>query len=129
MARRTDPSPPPFPELIDGVQRSEDGEKPAAGFHMDSAFLPEHYEATPRLNYYITILALSPVVSGGAAFMFAPGSLAAAKAAAAVDAWRVPLLPLSIQQVLAARAVAVLAERLDASDGSGAHTRVDEGLP
>ena len=80
--RRTDPQPGPYPELIGGVQRSEDGKQPAAGFHMDSAFLPEHYAATPRLNYYITILALSPVVTGGAAFMFAPGSLAAAKAAA-----------------------------------------------
>ena len=45
--------------------------------------MPAHYETTPRLNYYITILALSPVVSGGAAFMFAPGSLQAAKRAGA----------------------------------------------
>ena len=50
---------------------------------QDSAFLPEHYETTPRMNYYITILALTPVVSGGAAFCYAPGSLAAAKAAGA----------------------------------------------
>jgi hypothetical protein len=80
--RRTDPSPPPYPVLQDGVQLGDAG-KPAAGFHMDSAFLPEHYLATPRLNYYILITALSPVVSGGAAFMYAPGSLQAAQAAAA----------------------------------------------
>jgi hypothetical protein len=54
-----------------------------SGFHIDSAFLPQHYEATPRQNYYITILALTPVVSGGAAFCYAPGSLQAAKRAGA----------------------------------------------
>lgn len=77
--RRTDPSPPPdggYPDIVDGCI---DGSK--AGFHMDSGFLPQHYTTTPRLNYYITILALSPVVSGGAAFMYAPGSLHAAKQA------------------------------------------------
>ncbi len=79
--RRTDPSPPGekgFPEIDNG---RIDGSR--AGFHMDSAFLPWHYAATPRLNNYITILALSPVVSGGAAFMYAPGSLQAAKRAGA----------------------------------------------
>jgi hypothetical protein len=80
--RRTDPSPPPdgdYPDIIDGCI---DGSK--AGFHMDSGFLPWHYTTTPRLNYYITILALSPVVSGGAAFMYAPGSLSAARKAGAL---------------------------------------------
>jgi hypothetical protein len=75
--RRTDPSPPPHPKLSHGVQTNPDG--PAAGFHMDSAFLPQHYESTPRLNYFILITAFSDVVSGGAAFMHAPGSLQAAK--------------------------------------------------
>ena len=51
---------------------------------QDSAFLPEHYETTPRMTYYITILALTPVVSGGAAVCYAPGSLAAATAASAI---------------------------------------------
>ena len=99
--RRTDPSPPPYASEI-----SPDGtlDGTNVGFHMDSAFLPRcarrgsggspppprelrpvpccrHYETTPRQNYYITIIALSPVVSGGAAFLHAPGSLAAAKAA------------------------------------------------
>lgn len=78
--RRTDPSPPPYPDYIaEGILDGSSG----VGFHLDSAFLPHHYEATPRLNYYITILALTPVVSGGAAFCYAPGSLAASKLAAA----------------------------------------------
>eukprot|EP01043_Picozoa_sp_COSAG02_P017193 COSAG02_NODE_774_length_17325_cov_322.794381_9_plen_318_part_00 len=80
--RRTDPSPPGetgYP-VIDTNGRMDGGK---AGFHMDSAFLPWHYAATPRLNNYITILALSPVVSGGAAFMYAPGSLQAAMHAGA----------------------------------------------
>jgi hypothetical protein len=78
--RRTDPSPPPYPEYLEeGVL---DGSKGGVGFHLDSAFLPSHYETTPRQNYYITILALTPVVSGGAAFCYAPGSLQAAKRAA-----------------------------------------------
>ena len=78
--RRTDPSPPPYPDYIDeGVL---DGTGGGVGFHLDSAFLPSHYEATPRQNYYITLLALTPVVSGGAAFCYAPGSLAASKRAA-----------------------------------------------
>ena len=55
----------------------------SAAFHIDSAFLPRHYTATPRQNYYITITALSPVVSGGAAFLYSPGSFKAAKRAAA----------------------------------------------
>ena len=77
--RRTDPSPPPYPAFIqEGVLDGTGG----VGFHLDSAFLPSHYETTPRQNYYITILALTPVVSGGAAFCYAPGSLQAAKRAA-----------------------------------------------
>jgi hypothetical protein len=83
--RRTVPTPPPYPEFVG------DGE-PGLGrhilgsdinFHMDSAFLPRHYATTPRQNYYIALTALSPMVSGGAAFVFARGSLAAAKRAGA----------------------------------------------
>jgi hypothetical protein len=62
-------------DLSEGVLNGKGG----VGFHMDSAFLPQHYETTPRQNYYITILALTPVVSGGGAFCYAPGSLAASK--------------------------------------------------
>ena len=76
--RRTDPSPGPHPEL--GADGTFDGAK--AGFHQDSAFLPSHYATSPRQMYYIAILAFSPVVNGGAAFVFAPGSMAAARAGA-----------------------------------------------
>ncbi len=77
--RRTDPSPGPHPEIRpDGTF---DGAK--AGFHQDSAFLLSHYDTSPRQNYYICILAFTPVVSGGAAFVYAPGSMAAARAGAA----------------------------------------------
>jgi hypothetical protein len=64
--RRTDPSPPPHP---------------APHFHMDSGFLPAHYAAWPRQHYFLTVLALSPMVRGGAAFCVAPGSFEAARRA------------------------------------------------
>jgi|EP01044_Picomonas_judraskeda_P006905 hypothetical protein len=41
---------------------------------MDQAFLPKHYEGAPRSMYYHSMLALSPVVSGGAPFLAVPGS-------------------------------------------------------
>ena len=81
--RRTVPSPPPYPQYCgDGVLgRQIQGSE--LYLHMDSGFLPEHSEGTPRQNYYLALTALSPVVSGGAAFCFAPGSFAAAKRAGA----------------------------------------------
>eukprot|EP01051_Picozoa_sp_SAG22_P001168 SAG22_NODE_43_length_25304_cov_5.394644_20_plen_843_part_00 len=80
--RRTDPSPPPpdgWPEITSDGRL--DGRR--AGLHIDSAFLPRHYGGGAARNYFITITALAPVVSGGAAFMYAPGSFQAAKQAAA----------------------------------------------
>ena len=50
LAHRTDRSPESGPDA---------GTKQA--WHMDSAFLPRHYTTTPRQNYYISVLALSPV--------------------------------------------------------------------
>ena len=41
---------------------------------MDQAFLPKHYDSVPRSMYYHSMLALSPVVSGGAPFLAVPGS-------------------------------------------------------
>jgi ectoine hydroxylase-related dioxygenase (phytanoyl-CoA dioxygenase family) len=41
---------------------------------MDQAFLPKHYEGAPRSMYYHCMLALSPVLSGGAPFLAVPGS-------------------------------------------------------
>ena len=79
--RRTDPSPGPHPKIRpDGAF---DGAK--AGFHQDSAFLLSHYDTSPRQTYYICILAFTPVVSGGAAFVYAPGSMAAARAGASLS--------------------------------------------
>ena len=66
--RRTDPSPPPYESLT-------------AGLHMDSGFLPQHYQTEPRQSYVLAVLSLSPMVRGGAAFCVAPGSFAAARRA------------------------------------------------
>ena len=71
--RRTDRSPKP----------GSDGAAIKQAWHMDSAFLPRHYTTTPRENYYITLLALSPVREGVAPFCMVPGSLKAALAAGA----------------------------------------------
>ena len=68
--RRSDTCPGPHP--------GHDGEPPAA-WHMDQAFLPEHYAATPRQMYYHTMLALSPVITGGAPFFAANGAFSTAK--------------------------------------------------
>jgi hypothetical protein len=81
--RRTDPSPPdegPYGHPKVAADGTFDGT--SAGFHQDSGFLPEHYAAMPRQNYYIAILAFSKVVSGGAAFVYSPGSMAVARRAA-----------------------------------------------
>ena len=66
--RRTDRSPPPQAQ----------GAAVKQAWHMDSAFLPRHYETEPRQNYYISLLALSPVEHGVAPFCMVPGSLQAA---------------------------------------------------
>eukprot|EP01051_Picozoa_sp_SAG22_P007789 SAG22_NODE_561_length_9080_cov_2.242623_2_plen_348_part_00 len=75
--RRTDPSPPPYPSF----SADDSGGQPMVGLHMDQAFLPEHYKTSPKQSYVLTLLALSPMVKGGAAFCVAPGSFAAAKQA------------------------------------------------
>ena len=72
---------------------------------MDSAFLPRHYQATPRQNQYISILALSPVTSGGAAFVQAPGSYRAALEAGAA-------LPEEVQAALTAKGCRTLLPEL-----------------
>ena len=78
--RRTLPTPPPengFPEYLEpGIISGR-----RAGLHMDTGFLPRHYETTPRSSYVLTLLAFSPVVSGGAPFLVGPGTYSAARAA------------------------------------------------
>jgi hypothetical protein len=80
--RRTLPTAAPeggFPEYsAPGLMSAEQ-----AGLHMDTGFLPQHYETSPRSSYVLTLLAFSPVVSGGAPFLVGPGTYAAARAAAA----------------------------------------------
>jgi len=56
---RTDPKGPPYG---------------AGGWHVDWAFRPEDYEATPRKTYYHMVHMLSKVQPGGGAFMIVPGS-------------------------------------------------------
>eukprot|EP01052_Picozoa_sp_SAG31_P030336 SAG31_NODE_3103_length_4672_cov_2.447409_2_plen_349_part_00 len=70
--RRTDVRPPPHhgchaPWL------------PPKQWHMDQAFLPQHYAASPRQNFYHTILALSPFTRNGGAFFAVPTSLEQAR--------------------------------------------------
>jgi hypothetical protein len=70
--RRTDRSPPPHhgchaPWLE------------PAGWHLDQGFLPQHYAAAPRQNFFHTILALSPFTQNGGAFFTVPSSLAQAR--------------------------------------------------
>lgn len=66
---RTDYQPPPYPK--------------SPGWHIDHSFLPQQYAATPRAVYYSSMIALSPIVAGGAAFTVSPSSLAESKAEAA----------------------------------------------
>jgi hypothetical protein len=56
---RTDQSPPPYGP---------------GGWHVDMAFLPKHYDATPRQTYYHMVHLCSTVKPGGGAFMIVPGS-------------------------------------------------------
>jgi hypothetical protein len=53
------------------------------GWHLDHSFLPQQYEATPRAVYYSSMVALKPILPGGAAFLVNPHSLREGKAAAA----------------------------------------------
>lgn len=46
----------------------------ANGWHIDMAFLPEHYEATPRQTYFHMVHCLNTVAPGGGAFTIVPGS-------------------------------------------------------
>jgi ectoine hydroxylase-related dioxygenase (phytanoyl-CoA dioxygenase family) len=53
------------------------GDTPAAratGWHVDMAFLPEHYQSTPRQTYFHMVHSLNTVPSGGGAFTIVPGS-------------------------------------------------------
>jgi hypothetical protein len=78
--RRTLPTPPPEGGYLEYLEpRLLSAER--AGLHMDTGFLPRHYDTTPRSSYVLSLLALSPVVSGGAPFLVGPGSYSAARAA------------------------------------------------
>jgi len=56
---RTDPAPPPYG---------------AGGWHVDMAFLPQHYDCTPRGTYFHMVHLCNDVKAGGGAFMIVPGS-------------------------------------------------------
>jgi ectoine hydroxylase-related dioxygenase (phytanoyl-CoA dioxygenase family) len=47
---------------------------PVGGWHVDMAFLPEHYQATPRQTYFHMVHCLNNVAPGGGAFTIVPGS-------------------------------------------------------
>ena len=46
----------------------------ADGWHVDMAFLPEHYNARPRQTYFHMVHCLNTVARGGGAFTIVPGS-------------------------------------------------------
>jgi ectoine hydroxylase-related dioxygenase (phytanoyl-CoA dioxygenase family) len=48
--------------------------KGANGWHVDMAFLPEHYNSSPRGTYYHMVHCLNTVKPGGGAFTIIPGS-------------------------------------------------------
>ena len=65
--RRTDASPPPHAPFLDGAVGVGGGRVLSgkhAGLHVDTCFLPRHYATAPRQSYVLTLLAISPVVSG-----------------------------------------------------------------
>lgn len=51
----------------------------AKNWHIDNCFLPRHEDATPRRVYTRSILALNKIEQGGAAVMFSPGGVGAAR--------------------------------------------------
>ncbi|MBA3685869.1 MAG: phytanoyl-CoA dioxygenase family protein [Planctomycetes bacterium] len=53
------------------------------GWHIDMAFAPEDFAATPKRTYYHHVQALSDVAPGGGSFMIVPGSHRLTYAAAA----------------------------------------------
>ena len=58
------------------------GQTGATGWHLDMAFLPEHYEARPRQTYFHMVHALNNVAPGGGGTTVVPGSHHKAYAAA-----------------------------------------------
>ena len=52
----------------------QNAEAGATSWHIDMAFLPEHYEARPRQTYFHMVHALNTVPSSGGATMIIPGS-------------------------------------------------------
>ena len=51
----------------------------AKNWHIDNCFLSRHEDATPRRVYTRSILALNKIEQGGAAVMFSPGGVGAAR--------------------------------------------------
>ena len=56
---------------------------PVNQWHVDMAFLPEHYHARPRQTYFHMVHCLNTVAPGGGAFTIVPGSHHLTYAAAA----------------------------------------------
>lgn len=92
--------------------------------HMDTAFLPKHYEATPRQNVHHVVTALNTSVSGGATFWLVPHSFAQSRArgqsmpAAERDSlldsdFRTVLRPLFLSEIDTSEAIEVLLEEGD----------------
>lgn len=94
------------------------------GWHMDTAFLPKHYEASPQQNVHHVVTALNTSQSGGATFWLVPHSFAQSKArglsmsvterdALQDSDFRTVLRPLFLSEVDTSEAIEVLLEEGD----------------
>jgi ectoine hydroxylase-related dioxygenase (phytanoyl-CoA dioxygenase family) len=100
---RTDPKPPPYGP---------------SGWHVDMAFFPRQYQATPRQTYFHMVHALSTVPPGGGAFMIVPGShhqtyAASAKMDTAEQLRELRADPVRVAEVDVSRGIEVLPEEGD----------------
>lgn len=89
------------------------------GWHMDTAFLPKHYDVTPQQNVHHVVTALNTSQSGGATFWLVPHSFAQSRArglsmpAAERDSlrdsdFRTVLRPLFLSEIDTSEAIEVL---------------------
>jgi len=85
------------------------------GWHVDMAFLPRHYNATPRQTYYHMVHALNPVAPHSGAFTIVPGShkktyAVSEKMASEEELKQLKANPIDVAEIDIADAIEVLPE-------------------